>query len=231
MPRRVATPSVTPVSFTWVAQMRQTYEGQAVVRNGTEFMALDAPFDGQVLFNSGSGTIYVGDNRRVMAEWPDNCVDAVVTDPPYELGFMGRKWDSSGIAYDVAMWGQVLRVLKPGGHLLSFGGDRTHHRMFCAIEDAGFEIRTSLAWIFGSGFPKSLNVNKKLGDALCACVQRSTQTTPDSQDDCLPADHSCDELPLKAKETGERVSPSQGDAHGHSRGGRRVDGIGREQDL
>lgn len=79
----------------------------------------------------------------------DNSVDSIVTDPPYELGFMGKKWDSTGIAYNVELWKECLRVLKPGGHLLSFGGTRTYHRMTCAIEDAGFEIRDQMQWIYG----------------------------------------------------------------------------------
>jgi site-specific DNA-methyltransferase (adenine-specific) len=98
---------------------------------------------------------------------PDNSVDAIVTDPPYELGFMGKSWDSSGIAYSVDLWTECLRVLKPGGHLLSFGGTRTWHRIAVAIEDAGFDVRDSIAWLYGSGFPKSHNValgiDKKLG--------------------------------------------------------------------
>jgi len=90
----------------------------------------------------------------------DNSIDAVVTDPPYELGFMGKSWDSTGIAYNVDLWKEILRVLKPGGHLLSFGGSRTSHRMVCAIEDAGFQIRDTIMWVYGSGFPKSLNIGK-----------------------------------------------------------------------
>ena len=89
-------------------------------------------------------------------------MDAVVTDPPYELAFMGRKWDSSGVAYDTIVWGEALRVLKPGGHLLAFGGTRTWHRLAVAIEDAGFEVRDSIAWMYGSGFPKSLDVSKAI---------------------------------------------------------------------
>jgi len=88
-----------------------------------------------------------------------NSVDSIVTDPPYELGFMGKSWDSTGIAYDISLWGECLRVLKPGGHLLSFGGSRTYHRMACAIEDAGFEIRDQIMWIYGTGFPKSHNLS------------------------------------------------------------------------
>ena len=94
----------------------------------------------------------------------DCSVDAVVTDPPYELGFMGKSWDSSGIAYNVEVWAECLRVLKPGGHILAFSGTRTYHRMTVAIEDAGFEIRDMVAWISNKTFPKSHNVYKSTGD-------------------------------------------------------------------
>jgi site-specific DNA-methyltransferase (adenine-specific) len=90
-----------------------------------------------------------GDCRDALAELADSSIDAVVTDPPYELGFMGKGWDAAGIAYDASMWAEVLRVLKPGGYLLAFGGTRTYHRMTCAIEDAGFEIRDSINWLYG----------------------------------------------------------------------------------
>ena len=106
--------------------------------------------------------VFLGDCRDVLKTLPDNSVDSVVTDPPYELGFMGKKWDSSGIAYDVTVWSECLRVLKPGGHVLAFGGSRTWHRLAVAVEDAGFELRDSIAWIYGSGFPKSLNVAKAI---------------------------------------------------------------------
>ena len=92
-------------------------------------------------------TLYHGDCIEVMRALPDSSVDAVVTDPPYELGFMGKSWDGSGIAYRVDLWQEVARVLKPGGHLLAFGGTRTWHRLACAIEDAGFEVRDSIAWM------------------------------------------------------------------------------------
>jgi DNA modification methylase len=95
-------------------------------------------------------------------------VDSIVTDPPYELGFMGKAWDKTGIAYDVEMWNLCLQLLKPGGHLLSFGGSRTYHRMACAIEDAGFEIRDQIMWIYGSGFPKSLDISKAIDKAAGA---------------------------------------------------------------
>lgn len=107
----------------------------------------------------------LGDCRAVLKTLPDVSVDSVVCDPPYELGFMGKEWDASGIAYDGAVWSQVLRVLKPGGHLLAFGGSRTYHRMACAIEDAGFEIRDQIMWVYGSGFPKSLDVSKAIDKA------------------------------------------------------------------
>jgi DNA modification methylase len=103
-----------------------------------------------------------GDCVELMRAMPDCSVDSVVTDPPYELGFMGKAWDGAGIAYSLDMWREALRVLKPGGHLLAFGGTRTYHRMACAIEDAGFEIRDSIHWVYGSGFPKSLNVGKAI---------------------------------------------------------------------
>ena len=112
--------------------------------------------------------IVVGDCRASMATLGDASVDAIVCDPPYELGFMGKAWDASGIAYDLEVWRQALRVLKPGGHLLAFSGSRTYHRMTCAIEDAGFEIRDQIMWVYGSGFPKSLDVSKAIDKAAGA---------------------------------------------------------------
>jgi len=116
----------------------------------------------------GEARIFLGDCREILRGLADNSVDSVVTDPPYELGFMGKKWDSTGIAYDVTVWEECLRVLKPGGHILAFGGSRTFHRMAVAIEDAGFEIRDSIAWMYGSGFPKSLDVSKAIDKAAGA---------------------------------------------------------------
>lgn len=106
--------------------------------------------------------LYLGDSLDILPTLPDASVDAIVTDPPYELGFMGKAWDASGIAYNTEVWRQCWRVLKPGGHLLAFGGTRTYHRMTVAIEDAGFEIRDSLHWIYGSGMPKGQNIGKAI---------------------------------------------------------------------
>jgi site-specific DNA-methyltransferase (adenine-specific) len=110
----------------------------------------------------GQAVIYAGNNLDILPELQSNSVDSIVCDPPYELGFMGKSWDSSGIAYSVELWQQCLRVLKPGGHLLAFGGTRTWHRLAVAIEDAGFEIRDNIAWLYGSGFPKSHNISKAI---------------------------------------------------------------------
>ena len=125
----------------------------------------------------GGARVFAGDCREALKHLPDNSVDSVVTDPPYELGFMGKSWDSSGIAYDPAVWAECLRVLKPGGHILAFGGSRTWHRLAVAVEDAGFELRDSIAWIYGSGFPKSLDVSKAIDKKLGAEREKS-QNSP-----------------------------------------------------
>ena len=111
-------------------------------------------------------TIYNGDCREILQTLPDHSIDAVVTDPPYGLAFMGKKWDYS--VPSVEIWQQCLRVLKPGGHLLAFAGTRTQHRMAVNIEDAGFEIRDMIAWVYGSGFPKSHDVSKAIDKAAGA---------------------------------------------------------------
>jgi DNA modification methylase len=120
-------------------------------------------------------TCLQGDCLEVMAMLPDNSVDSIVTDPPYGLSFMGKKWD-----YDVpseAIWREALRVLKPGGHLLAFAGTRTQHRMAVRIEDAGFEIRDMIAWVYGSGFPKSLDVSKAI-DKVAGAVRETGPIDP-----------------------------------------------------
>jgi DNA modification methylase len=101
-----------------------------------------------------------GDCLDKLKELEDNSIDSIVTDPPYGLSFMGKKWD-----YDVPsqqIWEECMRVLKPGGHLLAFAGSRTYHRMAVRIEDAGFEIRDQIMWIYGSGFPKSMDISKQI---------------------------------------------------------------------
>lgn len=109
--------------------------------------------------------LFLGDSLKVLKDIPSNSVHSIVCDPPYELGFMGKGWDKSGIANNVELWKEALRVLKPGGHLLAFSGSRTYHRMVCAIEDAGFEVRDQIMWLYGSGFPKSLDVSKAIDKA------------------------------------------------------------------
>jgi site-specific DNA-methyltransferase (adenine-specific) len=135
-----------------------------------------------------------------LRELPDNSVDSVVTDPPYGLSFMGKRWDYDVPAVDV--WAECLRVLKPGGHLLAFAGTRTQHRMAVRIEDAGFEIRDMIAWVYGSGFPKSLDVSKAIDKAAGAeretvgpnewaerggLVQANTYGAPSRPDATAPA--------------------------------------------
>lgn len=95
-----------------------------------------------------------GDCLSVLPTLEAGSFASVVTDPPYGLNFMGTQWDGTGVAFDQATWSAVLRVLKPGGYLLAFGGTRTYHRLACAVEDAGFEVRDCLMWLYGTGFPK-----------------------------------------------------------------------------
>lgn len=142
-------------------------------------------------FLGGAVTLHNGDSRDVLKLLPDNSVDSVVTDPPYALvsivkrfgadgaaatrdgdvysrssaGFMGQKWDTGETAFAVEFWAEVMRVLKPGGHVIAFGGTRTYHRLACAVEDAGFEIRDMVQWLYGSGFPKSHDVSKGIAKA------------------------------------------------------------------
>lgn len=100
--------------------------------------------------------LHMGKCESILKNLPDNSVDSIVTDPPYGLNFMGKKWDYQ--VPTVEQWAECLRVLKPGGHLLAFGGSRTYHRLAVNIEDAGFEIRDQIMWLYGQGFPKSKNL-------------------------------------------------------------------------
>ena len=104
--------------------------------------------------------LLLGDCLNKLKDLDDNSIDSIVTDPPYGLSFMGKKWD-----YDVPsqeIWEECIRVIKPGGYLLAFAGSRTYHRMAVRIEDAGFEIRDQIMWIYGSGFPKSMDISKQI---------------------------------------------------------------------
>lgn len=174
--------------------------------------------------------LFQGDCRVVLAELPANSFDRCITDPPYELGFMGKLWDSTGVAFQPETWKAVLRVLKPGAMLLAFGGSRTHHRLCCAIEDAGFEIRDAIVWLFGSGFPKSHNFNAKLNDshpvdARCACALDSTKTVLSSQGDyqgCRGFGGGL--LPLELG-IDQDFAPSQTDAHERIRDDQHADAV------
>ena len=118
----------------------------------------------EAVFHRGGVTLYCGDCTRITpllaASGP--FVDACVTDPPYELGFMGKSWDSTGVAAAWETWGGVRIALKPGAHLAAFAGSRTYHWIAQAIENAGFEVRDQIMWLYGSGFPKSLDVAKSI---------------------------------------------------------------------
>jgi hypothetical protein len=107
------------------------------------------------MLTPGTGHVVHADARAL--PFPAATFDSALCDPPYELAFMGRAWDATGVAYNPATWREAARVLRPGGWLLAFGGTRTWHRLVCAIEDGGFEVRDTIAWIYGSGYPKSRN--------------------------------------------------------------------------
>ena len=106
--------------------------------------------------------LFQGNMLDMLQEIKENSIDSIVTDPPYELNFMNKGWDNSGIAFQEETWEKCYEVLKPGGYLLAFGGSRTYYRIACAIEDAGFEIRDCIMWLYGSGFPKSMDISKQI---------------------------------------------------------------------
>lgn len=115
--------------------------------------------------NIENNSIHLGDCLGIMPSIPDASIDAIITDPPYEYGFMNRGWDKTGIAFNIQVWAECLRVLKPGGYLIAFGGTRTYHRLACAIEDAGFEIRDMMEWVYRSGLTKSMSIDKAIDAA------------------------------------------------------------------
>lgn len=121
-------------------------------------------------------SVLVGDCREVLPTLAAGSVDAIVTDPPYGLGFMGKDWDRTGVAFDPATWAAMLPVLKPGGALLAFGGTRTWHRLACAIEDAGFEIKDCLMWLHGQGFPKGKMLLKPAWEPVLLARKRGAAT-------------------------------------------------------
>ncbi len=106
--------------------------------------------------------LYYGNMLDLLEVIDKESIDSIITDPPYELNFMSKNWDNSGIAFQPSTWQKCYEVLKPGGYLLAFGGSRTFHRITCAIEDAGFEIRDTIMWLYGSGFPKSMDISKQI---------------------------------------------------------------------
>ena len=112
--------------------------------------------------SNDSYKLYKGDMRNMLDVIKKESIDVVLTDPPYELNFMNKGWDNSGVAFQKETWEKCYEVLKSGGYLLAFGGSRTFHRIACAIEDAGFEIRDTIMWLYGSGFPKSMDISKSL---------------------------------------------------------------------
>lgn len=153
-----------------------------------------------VSFLDGKVTLHSGDCLDVIRSLADASIDSIVTDPPYALvsitkrfgkpgskppkagdayaraasGFMGKQWDTGDRAFSVEFWTEAFRVLKPGGHVAAFGGTRTVHRLACAIEDAGFEIRDMVAWLYGNGLPKSHNIGNGLGTALKPAIEPIT---------------------------------------------------------
>jgi site-specific DNA-methyltransferase (adenine-specific) len=139
-------------------------------------------------------TLHLGDCLDVLRTLPDASVDAVVTDPPYGLSFMGKAWDHGvpGVPY----WQAALRVLKPGGYLLAMGGTRTYHRLACAVEDAGFQIRDCLMWLYGSGFPKGKGCLKPAWEPILLARKPGPRVLPLGVDECrVPTDEDCARVP------------------------------------
>jgi hypothetical protein len=126
----------------------------------------------------------LGDCRKVLPTLPEGVADCVVSDPPYELGFMGKEWDKRGVSFDLRTWSKVLRVLKPGGYAAIFGGTRTYHRLTCAVEDAGFEIRDCVMWLYGTGFPKGKGCLKPAWEPILLARKPGPKVLPLGIDEC-----------------------------------------------
>lgn len=200
------------------------------------------------------GLVIQGDVLDGLARLEDASVDAIVTDPPYDLlqtsrrgsgrsnepdnpygrhgsrggGFMGLAWDATGVAFEKATWEACLRVLKPGGHMLVFGATRTYHRLVTAIENAGFEVRDTVMWHHGQGFPKSRDISRDLAATIpaaarCVCGQHSIGKASNSPVDYRPELDSSDEQPRSVADNDQPFSPSLTDAPEHSRGDQRKD--------
>lgn len=151
-------------------------------------------------YESPDLTLYHGDSREVLPSFSEGSVDSVVTDPPYELGFMGKSWDKQGVAFDPAMWTSVLRVLKPGGYLLCFGGTRTYHRLACAVEESGFELRDCLMWLFGTGFPKGQGCLKPAWEPILLARRPGKKVLPLEVDACrVPSEERPNIVPDRRK--------------------------------
>lgn len=128
--------------------------------------------------------IHEGDCREVLPTRAESSADSLITDPPYEIGFMGKVWDSSGVAFDPQTWCKALRVLKPGGYAAIFGGTRTHHRIMCAVEDAGFELRDCLMWLYGTGMPKGDGCLKPAWEPIILARKPGKKVLPLGIDAC-----------------------------------------------
>lgn len=129
-------------------------------------------------------TLINADCKVALSVMEESSIDAIVTDPPYEIGWNNKKWDRTGIAFSVDLWRDAFRVMKPGGYLLAFGATRTYHHLVAAIEEAGFAITDCLSWLYGSGFPKHCSKLKPAWEPVVMAEKRASKATPLNIDDC-----------------------------------------------